>query len=411
MAAKRLSSERLKNVRNAALGHRSFHRRRERARMSDRVVIISINASWNIVNFRSGLVRALRSHGYRVIALAPPDQFSDRLGDLGAEYVPLEMDGRGTSPVRDLGLLARYYRTLRAIRPDVYLGYTAKPNIYGSLAAQALGIPVINNVAGLGVAFLERGWLNRTVRSLYRLAFRRSAQIFFQNPDDLALFETGRLVDAGRTSLLPGSGVDLTHFCPPAESPMRERVTFLLVARLLWAKGVKEFVEAAQIVRNRYPHTRFQIAGIVDDNRREAIPLKQVLDWAASGAIEYLGPLQDVRPAMAEADCIVLPSYYPEGTPRSLLEGAAMGMPLITCEVPGCREVVREGVNGFLCKPRDARSLADKMLRIIDLGPDARAAMGRASRREAEERFDEKIVVRRYLDAIAEALDAQSADR
>lgn len=372
--------------------------------MPDPTIVISINASWNIVNFRAGLVRGLQRAGYRVVALAPEDEFSDRLADMDVEFVALGIDRHGTSPLRDLGLLARYYRALRAIRPSAYLGYTAKPNIYGSLAARALGIPVINNVAGLGIAFLKRNWLNALLRSLYRLAFARSAKIFFQNADDLALFVAERVVDPARAGLLPGSGVDLDWFRPPAERQGGTGLVFLLVARLLWAKGVKEFVDAAEIVRRQYPDARFQIAGIVEEDSPRAIPLRQMLDWEQSGTIEYLGALDDVRPAMAGADCIALPSYYPEGTPRSLLEGAAMGRPLITCDVPGCRDIVRDGVNGFLCEPRDAQSLADRMLRVLALPPDALAGMGQASRREAEERYDEKIVIQNYLDAIAAIL-------
>ncbi|HYP16223.1 MAG TPA: glycosyltransferase, partial [Opitutus sp.] len=196
-------------------------------------MVISINAAWNIVNFRAGLIAALRERGYRVVALAPPDDYSGRLAALGAEFEPIEMDKQGVSPVRDLLLLARYWRALRRLRPDVLLGYTAKPNVYGSLAAQALGIKVINNVAGLGTAFIREGLLTKIVRTLYRQAFRRSSTVFFQNSEDLRLFAGSGIVDPAKARLLPGSGINLTRFAPAAARSDDGEFRFLLVARLL----------------------------------------------------------------------------------------------------------------------------------------------------------------------------------
>jgi glycosyltransferase involved in cell wall biosynthesis len=312
------------------------------------------------------------------------------------------MDARGTSPVRDAMLFFRYIAALRRIRPAVYLGYTAKPNIYGSLAAHALGIPVINNIAGLGVAFLKRDWLNVTIRSLYRVALARSRHIFFQNPDDLALFAGARLVDLERTSLLPGSGVDLSRFQPVLAAPGEGReLNFLLLARLLWAKGVRDYVEAARLVRAKHGQVRFRIAGPIEPGRKESVQAADLEGWQREELTEYLGPLKDVRPALAEADCVVLPSYYPEGTPRSLLEAAAMAKPLISCDVPGCREIVRESVNGLFCEPRTPHSLAAAMERIITMPDEQRAEMGMASRREVERRFDERFVIRRYVEEVS----------
>jgi glycosyltransferase involved in cell wall biosynthesis len=316
------------------------------------------------------------------------------------------MDKQGTSPVRDLALYARYRALLGRLRPDAFLGYTIKPNIYGSLAAHAHGIPVINNVAGLGVTFMRSGPLNRLVRAMYKTALRRSHHVFFQNPDDRRVFTTAGIVPEIRTSLLPGSGIDLDYFSPSVETRTQgSDFTFLLVSRLLWAKGIGEYVAAAELLRARSPGMRFQIAGILEPGRSGAVPEADVRRWQEQGSIEYLGALTDVRPAINRADCVVLPSYYPEGTPRSLLEAAALGRPLITCDVPGCREIVREGVNGFLCKPRDVDDLATAMGRMAALPSDKLLRMRQDSRHEAEQRFDEQIVVRRYLAAIKAALD------
>jgi glycosyltransferase involved in cell wall biosynthesis len=372
-------------------------------------VLLSINASWNIVNFRAGLVAGLQQAGFQVAAIAPPDDFSPAVRDLGVDYHPIAMDKQGTSPLRDLALYARYRLLLSRLRPDIYLGFTIKPNIYGSLAAHALRIPVINNVAGLGVTFMQGGPLNRLVRTMYKTALGRSHHVFFQNPDDQAVFTGAGIVPEIKTSLLPGSGIDLSRFSPRFDSRAPgSGFTFLLVSRLLWAKGVGEYVAAARRLRARSPSLRFQIAGILEPGRSGAVPEADVRRWHEQGTIEYLGSLADVRPAIAAADCVVLPSYYPEGTPRSLLEAAALGRPLITCDVPGCREIVQDGVNGFLCRPRDVDDLAAAMGRMAALPSDSLMRMGQDSRLEAEQRFDEQIVVRRYLAAIEAALGARS---
>jgi glycosyltransferase involved in cell wall biosynthesis len=372
--------------------------------MSSRKIVISINASWNVVNFRRGLIRAVQQAGYDVVALAPPDEYSARFQELGVEYHPIEIDKQGVSPRRDLMLLSRYYRALKEIRPVAFLGYTAKPNIYGSLAAHALGIPVINNVSGLGTAFIKPGLLTRIVSGLYRVAFRRSATVFFQNREDLDLFVGARLVRPAQAKLLPGSGIDLSAFQPVQAKPDGDAgFTFLLIARLLWDKGVGEFVEAARIVRAQEPKARFQLLGFLDVPNRTAVGRADVEAWVAEGVIEHLGHSDDVRPQIAASDCIVLPSYR-EGLPRVLLEGAAMAKPLITTDVPGCRQVVDDRRNGLLCTVRHPASLADAMLRMIRFSDAERRAMGEAGRKKVEVEFDERIAVARYLDAIGNAL-------
>jgi glycosyltransferase involved in cell wall biosynthesis len=375
-----------------------------RVTMPQKTAVISINASWNVINFRKGLIRGLQAAGYRVVALTPADDYSSRFAELDVEHVPIPMDSQGVSPVQDFGLLLRYVGALRRIRPAVYLSYTAKPNVYGSLAAHALGVPVVNNVSGLGTAFIRKGLLTRVVSSLYRLAFRRSATVFFQNPEDLELFVGARLVERGKADLLPGSGIDLARFTPDAIQTRRDgRFTFLLVARLLWDKGVAEYVEAARRLRERNPDVRFQLLGFLDVANRTAVPRAAVERWVAEGLIEYLGHADDVRPYLRAADCVVLPSYR-EGLPRTLLEAAAMGKPLIATDVPGCRHVAEHGVNGYLCAARDPASLAEAMSKMLALPAAERHRLGAAARAKAEAEFDEQRVVERYLDAIGRAI-------
>jgi glycosyltransferase involved in cell wall biosynthesis len=371
-------------------------------------VAISINTSWNIVNFRSGLIRRLQAEGYEVAALAPPDEHSEVLVKMGCRFVPLMMDNKGANPLRDLALLRRYLTALRQLRPVAYLGYTIKPNVYGSLAAQRLGIPTINNVSGLGTAFIRNTWLTPIVKQLYRTAFRRSERVFFQNEDDRRLFLSLGLAATSRTGVLPGSGIDLTQFKPMAIAPRPPGSRhFLLIARLLWDKGIAEYVAAARRVRAIYPDCRFQLLGFLDVENRTAVGRADVEGWVRDGTIEYLGATDDVRPYINAADCIVLPSYR-EGTARTLLEAAAMGKPLIATDVPGCNNVVAHGVNGYLAEVRNAGDLALQIETMAALASPEVAAMGRRSRAKVERDFDEGFVIERYLELL-EPLRAQHA--
>lgn len=370
-------------------------------------VIIALNSSWNLVNFRSGLIRALVADGYEVVAVAPDDAYSARLSELGCRFVALPMDNQGTHPLRDLLLIIRFYLLLRRERPDVLLAYTVKPNIYGSLAAGVLGIPVVNNIAGLGAVFIKGGWLERLVRGLYRLALRRCAKVFFQNGDDRALFIDAGLVKPEQADLLPGSGIDLMRFSADVQSSMPSASNsgrpfrFLLIARMLRDKGVVEYVAAAKQIRARWPNVECGLLGFLDVQNPAAISTEEMNAWVAAGDVRYLGVSDDVRLEITQADCIVLPSYR-EGTPRTLLEAAAMAKPIISTDAVGCREVVDDGVNGYLCRVRDADDLAAKMHAMLGLSVAERAAMGQAGRKKMELQFDEKIVINKYLQVVSE---------
>lgn len=381
--------------------------RNDRHEMRPRTIVISINSSWNVVNFRAGLVRALQRGGWSVVALTPSDAHAGRLSELGARHVALEMVSRGTSPLADLSLFLRYIRSLMRIRPDVYLGFTIKPNVFGSMAAHLLGIKVINNIAGLGQTFATRGMLNRIVRLLYKVALRRSSLVFFQNPDDRDLFVAAGLVAPNQTDLLPGSGVDLDRFSsavPPHGSHARPFV-FLMVTRLLKSKGIADFLEAGRILREAEPRVRLRILGIAQTGA-DAFDIGELQRWVDRGVLELLLPTDDVVPELSRADCVVLPTFYPEGTPRVLLEAAAMGLPLIASDTPGCRQIVRPGRNGYLFPARDRAALADCMAAITKLSRREIMDMGAQSRQIAEREFDERLVFRKYLDAIRRAMGA-----
>lgn len=353
------------------------------------------------MNFRGALIRSLRDHGYEVIAAAPRDAYSARLADLGASFTEVKMNSAGSSVIEDLRLLWDYNTLFRRLRPTAYLGFTIKPNIYGSLAARTVRARVINNISGLGTAFIKRGFLTRLVAQLYRVSFRHSSTVFFQNADDRRLFVRKGLVRAEQAKLLPGSGLDLERFKPGTAAHAPGPFRYLLVGRMLWDKGVGEFVEAARVVRQAYPDVRFQLLGPIGSINRTAVPGPQIERWRSEGIVEYLGESDDVRGAMEQADCIVLPSYR-EGLPRALLEGSAMGKPLIATDVPGCRDVIIDGETGYLCAVRSADSLAAAMVKMLETPTAARLEMGRRGRRKIEEEFCETRVVAKYLEALGD---------
>jgi len=359
------------------------------------------NAAWSIWNFRRPLVTALAAEGHRITVLAPPDATVPALQGLGCRTLPLAMQVKGLNPLADLALQRRLAGHFRVERPDAILSFTIKNNVFGARAAGSVGIPFLPNVTGLGTAFLS-GWLLQGIAEhLYRRAFAALPVVFFQNADDRDLFLDRRLVRASQARLVPGSGIDLDHFAPAPMPPAQGPIVFLMIARLLRDKGVVEFVEAARQVRARHPQARFRLLGAVGSENRSAIDAATLRAWVAEGTVEHLGTLEDVRPAIAAAACVVLPSYR-EGAPRTLIEGAAMARPVIATDVPGCRAVVDRDVSGFLCEPRSADSLAAAMERFLALAPGARAAMGTAGRAKMVREFDQARVVAAYRAALAE---------
>jgi glycosyltransferase involved in cell wall biosynthesis len=338
-----------------------------------------------------------------VIVLSPSDSYVPRLVQLGARHIHLELDNTSVNPLVELKTLAALITTLRRERPAVLLTYTPKVNIYCSLAARLLDIPVIANVSGLGRGFAKRGWIRSVSRMLYRVALKHPDVVFFQNEDNLKEFVQTRIIDARRARRLPGSGVDLQRFVPQAREK-GDGFRFLLASRLLWEKGVGEYAEAARIIKAEFPQVRCMLVGWVEVPSPSAVPMSEIERWAKEDIIDYLGFTDDMVTHLADADCVVLPSYYREGVPRSLLEAASMEKPVITADMPGCRDAVDDGITGYLCKARTSGDLVEKMRRMITLDYAKRAAMGQAARRKMETEFDEKVIIQRYLSAVSEVL-------
>jgi glycosyltransferase involved in cell wall biosynthesis len=361
--------------------------------------VVAANAAWFITNFCGGLVRGLRQAGYEPVVVAPPDPLvEESMRALGVRHYPVAIQRSGLNPLADLRLFFAYWRLLKRLRPTAWFSYTIKPNIYGSLAAGLNGIPAFPNVTGLGTAFIRQGPLQQVVMRLYRAVFRRVPLVFFQNEEDRQLFVERAIIKPGQARVAP-LGIDLDHFAP---APLSDGPpTFLLIARLLRDKGVVEFMQAARSLRAELPNAQFQLLGPIDEGNRTAIARAELDDWVRDGVVEYLGTTDDVRPFIAAATAIVLPSYR-EGLPRSLLEAAAMERPLIATDVPGCRELVEDGSNGYLCRVRDPASLAAAMKRLAELPDEDRLAMGQAARKQVQERFSEEFLIRSYLNVLSE---------
>jgi len=361
-------------------------------------IVICLNTSWNIYNFRLNLAKALKNAGYEMVLVAPYDVYSEKLKDEFV-YHDIYMNNKGTNPLEDIKTLLGFYNLFNKIKPDVVLSYTIKPNIYATLACSCLKIPIINNVSGLGTLFIKKSFSSIIGKFLYRFAFKRSAWVFFQNKTDKNLFINSKLVNGQKTSVLPGSGVNLKKFNCVRNS--NKGLRFLFAGRLIGDKGIKEFIKAANLLSKSNPLLEFQIVGKLGYNNRTAISEKELNQWLNNPQIKYLGKKDNMQEIFKNADIMVLPSYR-EGLSKSLLEAASMKLPIITTDVPGCSEVVDEGKNGFLCKVQDANDLYTKMKKMISITEQQRLDMGNYSRKKVVKEFNEQIVIQNYQQKIKE---------
>ncbi len=366
-----------------------------------RVLLFCANTAWSMVRFRYGLLEDLIRDGYEVHVVAPEDSEVPALRAMGCRFHPMEMSAQGRNPIQDLRLVAALLALYRRVRPALIFHYTIKPNIYGSMAARLAGIRSIAVTTGLGYVFINRGIVSVVSKLLYRLALRFSGQVWFLNQEDRMAFESAGLVDGRKCTVLPGEGIDLDFFAPPTQpdEPTSDQFRFLLIARMLWDKGIGEYVEAARALKVRHAHMRFLLVGPPGGENPSAIAQRQIDAWVAEGVIEYLGVARDIRPVIGAAHCVVLPSYR-EGIPRALLEAAAMGRPVIATAVPGCKDVVDDGETGLLCRARDAADLEAKMEEMEQQDLAAWRRMGDAGRAKMASSFDERYVIAHYRKVI-----------
>lgn len=357
------------------------------------------NTSWYLLKFRAGTIRALRNLGAKVICIAPRDAATARLvSELSAEHVVWELDPNGANPFKEIRSLISMAAILASHRPDFVFNFTIKPNIYSGMACRVIGLSYANNITGLGMTLGNGTWLSRIAGILYRTSNRGAQRIFVQNPDDLAVLRRLDLVGDVQVIEIPGSGVDLERFV--AEPLQAMPPTFVMVGRLQADKGVREFVAAARQMRQQCPNARFVLVGPTDYVNRTGIPAKELEKWRGEGVVEIPGPTDDIRPWLAAAHAVVLPSHGGEGMPRVLLEAAAAGRPAIVSDVPGCRHAVIDGETGFVCPVREVPALVEAMTRLADLPASRLVEMGAAARTLAEQRFSESVVINAYLDCV-----------
>ncbi|MDP3791573.1 MAG: glycosyltransferase family 4 protein [Candidatus Omnitrophota bacterium] len=368
--------------------------------------IIVSNTTLTIRNFRVGLMKGLKSKGYDVIFCAQDNGYADEVTSKGFSFIPLVIDRKGMNLFTDLKQTIALYRIYRKERPDIAVHYTPKPNIYGAVAAALAGVPCIDNISGLGYLFIKKSPVYQLIKFLYKIGCHFARTTFFQNKDDLNLFVRKGIIKRNKAVLVNGSGVNTNFFSPDFCGSLKrgdDSFVFLFTGRFLWDKGLKEFVEAARLTRQKYPKTQFWLVGIIDPGNPAAVGMEIIKSWEKEGIIVYHGEVKDVRPFICGSDCVVLPSYR-EGIPKSLLEALAMEKPIITTDAIGCREVVDEGIDGFSVPVKDTQALADSFGKMIELRPEERLRMGKAGRDKVKRKFEEAMVVDAYLKEIQRIL-------
>lgn len=365
-------------------------------------IVITINTTWNILNFRLGLIKALQKEGFEIYAVSPTDLYLKDLTEIGVKHYHINMDKKGTNPLKDLKIIKDYKQLYKEIQPDIVLSYTIKPNIYSTLAAGSLRIPVINNISGLGTLFIKTTIFSCIAKQLYKIALRKSTHTFFQNNDDANLFLKAKLITENKISVIPGSGVNTEIF--QTERKENKGKIFLFVGRLIGDKGLREYLDAAKNIIAENKNIKFWIVGELGYNNKTALKREELEAYTDNNPqIEYLGKTKDMVSILAKVDVMVLPSYR-EGLSKSLIEASAMSLPIITTNVPGCREVVTEGVNGLLCDVKSKESLTKRIQDMIKFSEKERMELGKNSRIVATTYFSEEIVIKAYLDKIFKIL-------
>ncbi|MGE4287703.1 MAG: glycosyltransferase family 4 protein [Salinivirgaceae bacterium] len=356
-------------------------------------ILILVNHELVVYNFRRELVERLLMDGFDVFISSPPGEKINFLVNLGCHYIESKVDRRGVNPIRDFKLFGYYRKVLKAIKPDVVLSYTIKPNIYGGLASRLLNIPYIANITGLGSAVENAGLTQKLAILLYKIAFKRVQRIFVQNEDNKQFF-ISKNIKKDRLKILPGSGVNLEQFCV-LDYPLDITIEFAFISRIMREKGIEEYIEAAKSIKQRFSNVKFHICGFCEED------YKPMLDKLhKEGIINYHGNVKDIRKIHETVHCIVHPSYYPEGMSNVLLEACASARPVMSTRRAGCREIIDDGVNGFLFNEKDSCDLIEKLENFIALPYLEMKKMGLEARKKVEKEFDRRLVVEAYLEEI-----------
>ena len=357
-------------------------------------ILILTNSIGGLHSFRKEVVKAIVDAGYEVTVSAPEMvSQANYFTEIGCNVELIDFSRRGTNPVADLKLMLRYRKLIKQLKPVAVLTYTIKPNIYGGMATRLCGVPQLANVTGLGDAVENGGWMQELALTLYKIGLEKARQIFFQNESNRN-YCISKGIATKESVLLPGSGVNLQHHTYQAYPVDEGKVRFLFIGRMLRDKGIEEYFEAAKVIKGKYPNTEFQILGNVEGNYQAKLDA-----LSKEGIVKHLGTTSDVRPYIGAVECTIMPSYH-EGMSNVNLESAANGRPVITTDVPGCRETVDDGETGYLVDARSAESLIAAIERFIALPYSEKVKMGQEGRKKVERKFDRQIVVDAYLKEI-----------
>jgi len=365
-----------------------------------------VNEAWNMYNFRAGLIKKLILEGYEVVVIAPTDKFDEKLKDLGAKVVNVEINSKGTNPREDFELIFNLCKIFKREKLDIVFNYTIKPIIYGTIAAKLAKVIPIAVTTGLGYAFIKEGKVTKIVEKLYRFSLKFAKEVWFLNENDKKVFLERQLVEPNKTFVLNGEGIDTDYFKPLKETRSDDKIKFLMIARALWDKGVKEYCEAAKIIKSKHgdKDIEFLFLGKIGVPNPSAVPVEYMEKYHNEGVINYLGVVDDVTRVIEDSSCFVLPSYR-EGISRVIMENASMGKPIIAANVPGCRELVDDGKTGYLCTPRESKDLAQKLEWFINLSEERREKAGKLGRQKMIDEFSEKLIIGVYLDKLKKWLD------
>ncbi|MCB0690717.1 MAG: glycosyltransferase family 4 protein [Saprospiraceae bacterium] len=366
-------------------------------------IALVANTTWNIYNFRLNLIDKFIDEGHEVAVIAPMDEYifyKDKYPTI--RHFNLRMlDRDGTNPLRDMMLILELTRKFRRIKPDIVLHFTNKPNIYGAISSKMAGVKhSVAVVTGLGYAFIHDGFTHKLLSLMYKWTGRFHQKFIFENLDDRQLFVNLNIVKEINAIAVKGCGVNIDYFYPFPNGQIKAKTTFTFIGRLLYDKGIREFVNAAKIINEKYPNTaEFWVIGELDDDNPATVNGDDVLDWVNNKIIRYWGFVKDVRPLLSKSDCVVLPSYR-EGLPRIVLEALAMAKPVITTDTPGCRETVFQNENGWLIPSRNTEALVECIENFLSLGHDKRHEMGNKGREFAESIFNDKLIARQIYDEV-----------
>ena len=366
-------------------------------RTEKKLIALVSNSTWALYNFRLDVIRWLGKNHYDVLVIAPQDEFAPLLVDEGCQYAPIHFNNRLENPLLDFSLYRQLKKIYRQQRPDLIFHYVIKPNIFGSLAAASCSLPSVAVITGLGYSFAKQDWLYLIVKFLYKIALRKTREVWFLNNEDAKIFINQKIVNIEKVKVLPGEGINTDYFMPSVRpGKTGEKFSFLMSARLLRSKGISTYADAARIVRNKRYDVNFELIGFFEKHHPDSIPEEDLKKWEREGLIRYHGFARDVRSFLQQADCFVFPSFYHEGVPRSLMEAASMELPILTSFNRGCKEVVINHSNGWLCNQNDPFDLADKMERMINLPQDERIRMGKNGRALVIRKFNVALVISEY---------------